>query len=70
MGRPKGISTPKRIWSKEEKLKAVKRVLINHETAEDIRKELKINSGLLHAWIKKYLEFGESGLDSKIKQNI
>lgn len=67
MGRPKGISTPKRIWSKEEKLKAVKRVLINHETAEDIRKELKINSGLLHAWIKKYLEFGESGLESKIK---
>ena len=27
MGRPKGISTPRRNWSKEEKLKAVKRVL-------------------------------------------
>ena len=40
MGRPKGISTPKRNWSKEEKLKAVNRVLINHETAEDVRKEL------------------------------
>ena len=67
MGRPKGISTPRRNWSKEEKLKAVNRVLINHETAEDVRKDLNINSGLLHAWIKKYLENGEKGLENKIK---
>lgn len=45
----------KRRWSKDEKLKAVNRVLINHETAENVRKELNINSGLLHAWIQKYL---------------
>ena len=56
MGRPKGSYSPKRYWDKEEKLKAVKRVLDNHETAEDVRKDLNINSGLLHAWIKKYLE--------------
>ena len=67
MGRPKGISTQKRNWSKEEKLKAVNRVLISHETAEDVRKDLNINSGLLHAWIKKYLENGEKGLENKIK---
>ena len=67
MGRPKGISTPRRNWSKEEKLKAVNRVLINHETAEDVRKDLNINSGLLHAWIKKYLQNGEKGLENKIK---
>ena len=67
MGRPKGISTPRRSWSKEEKLKAVNRVLINHETAEDVRKDLNINSGLLHTWIKKYLENGEKGLENKIK---
>lgn len=67
MGRPKGISTPRRNWSKEEKLKAVNRVLINHETAEDVRKDLNINSGLLHAWIKKYLENGEKGLENKTK---
>ena len=67
MGRPKGISTPKRNWSKEEKLKAVNRVLINHETAEDVRKELDISSGLLHAWIQKYLKDGEKGLENKIK---
>lgn len=67
MGRPKGISTPRRNWSKEEKLKAVKRVLDNHETAEDVRKELNINSGLLHAWIQKYLNDGEKGLINKIK---
>ena len=67
MGRPKGISTPRRNWSKEEKLKAVKRVLDNHETAEDVRKELNINSGLLHSWIQKYLKDGEKGLENKIK---
>ena len=67
MGRPKGISTPRRIWSKEEKLKAVNRVLINHETAEDVRKKLNINSGLLHAWIKNFLSDGEKGLENKRK---
>ncbi len=67
MGRPKGISAPRRNWSKEEKLKAVNRVLINHETAEDVRKDLNINPGLLHTWIKKYLENGEKGLENKIK---
>ena len=67
MGRPKGIFTPKRNWSKEEKLKAVNRVLINHEIAEDVRKELDISSGLLHTWIQKYLKDGEKGLENKIK---
>ena len=67
MGKLKDISTPKRNWSKEEKLKAVNRVLINHETAEDVRKDLDINPGLLHAWIKKFLENGEKGLENKIK---
>ncbi len=67
MGRPKGISTTRRNWSKKEKLKAVNRVLINHETAEDVRKELDINPGLLHAWIQKYLKDGEEGLENKIK---
>lgn len=67
MGRPKGISIPKRNWSKEEKLKAVNRVLINHETAEDVRKELDISSGLLHTWIQKYLKDGEKGLENKVK---
>ena len=67
MGRPKGISTPRRNWSKNDKLKAVKRVLDNHETAEDVRKELNINSGLLHSWIKNYLKDGEQGLENKIK---
>ena len=65
--RPKGISAPKRNWSKEEKLKAVNRVLINHETAEDVRKELDISSGLLHTWIQKYLKDGEKGLENKVK---
>jgi len=66
MGRPKGTTSPRRYWLKTEKLKAVKRVIDNHETAENVRKDLNINSGLLHAWIKKYLEKGESGLKNKV----
>ena len=69
MGRPKGSYSPKRYWSKEEKLKAVKRVLDNHETAEDVRKDLNINAGLLHAWIKKYLENCEKGLENSESKN-
>lgn len=65
MGRTKGGTN--RYWSKDDKLKAVQRVLKNHETAEDVRKELNINSGLLHAWIKKYLKDGEKGLENKKK---
>jgi len=65
IGRPKGGTN--RYWSKQEKLKAVKRVLDNHETAEDVRKDLEISSGLLHAWIQKYLKDGEKGLESKKK---
>lgn len=66
MVRPKGTSKPKRYWSKEEKLKAVKRVLEKHESGESVRKDININSGLLHAWIKKYLEEGEKSLENKI----
>ena len=39
----------------------------NHETAENVRKEMNINSGLLHSWIQKYLKDGEKGLENKIK---
>ncbi len=68
MGRPKGIlGGTNRYWTKEEKLKAVKRVVDNHETGENVRKDLKINSGLLHSWIKRYLEEGLIGLENKIK---
>ena len=42
-------------------------LLINHETSEDVRKDLNINSELLYAWIKKYLENDEKGLENKIK---
>ena len=67
MGRPKGIKSSRRYWSEDEKLKAVKRVIDNYETAEDVRKDLNINSGLLHAWIKRYLDEGKEGLRNKIK---
>ncbi len=67
MGRPKGTTSPRRYWSEAEKTKAVKRVIDNHETAESVRKDLNINSGLLHAWIKSYLTEGEEGLKNKIK---
>lgn len=68
MGRPKGAANKNnRYWTKEEKTRIVLRV-INHENSlSAISKEEEINPGQLHAWVKKYLNFGEEGLNNAKK---
>ena len=56
-----------RYWSKEEKLRIIKRVLENYESTCDVSKSENISNGLLNNWIKKYREFGEIGLENKRK---
>lgn len=71
MVRPKGkANKSNKYWSKEEKLRIVKKV-INHENSLSIiSKEENINTGQLHLWIKKYLVEGEQGLiNSKKPEN-
>ena len=56
-----------RYWSKEEKLRMVKRVLENYESTWDVSRSENISNGLLNNWIKKYRESGENALESKRK---
>lgn len=65
MGRPKGGVN--RYWSKEEKLRIVKRVVENHESTIDVSTSERISNGMLNNWVKKYLKVGEEGLQNKVK---
>ena len=65
MGRPKGGTN--RYWSKEEKLKLVNEIIETHKSISEICNREKLSTGMVHNWIKRYLEFGEEGLINKKK---
>lgn len=65
MGRPKGGKN--KYWSKEEKLKLIKEHLDNNISTNEITTREKISNGMYNNWLKKYLEFGEEGLENKKK---
>lgn len=56
-----------RYWSREEKLRIVKRVLENYESTSQVSKDENISNGMLNNWIKKYREFGENALENRRK---
>ena len=64
-GRPKGGKN--KYWSKEEKLKLIKEHVEQHVSTLEITTREKINNGMYNNWLKKYLEFGEAGLENKKK---
>ena len=63
MGSKKGV--PHRKWTKEEKLKIVKLHLEERKSTGQIEREYSVNNSLVSAWVKKYLEEGEQGLENK-----
>lgn len=65
IGRPKGGKN--RYWSKEEKLRIVKRVIEDLASTHQVSKEENISNGMLNGWIKRYLELGENGLENTKK---
>ncbi len=65
MGRTKGGTN--RYWSKEEKLRIVKRITEDYESQSYIALSEKISEGMLSTWIKKYLDYGEKSLENKKK---
>jgi len=65
MGRPRGGKN--KYWSKEEKLKLIKEHLDNNISTNEITTREKISNGMYNNWLKKYLEFGEKGLENKKK---
>lgn len=60
MARPKGGKN--RQWTKEEKLRIVKRYVDERIGQRSLAKQEHVSRGLLHSWITKYQEFGEDGL--------
>jgi transposase-like protein len=64
-GRPSGGTN--RYWSKEAKLRIVKRWLNGEGSKSEIAKEEKIALGMFKVWINKYLAEGEGGLENKRK---
>ena len=65
MGRPKGGKN--KYWTKEEKLKLIKEHLENNISTNQITTREKIANGMYNKWLKRYLEFGEEGLENKKK---
>ena len=65
MGRQKGGKN--RSWSKEEKLRIVKRYFDEHIGRRTLAKEENISSGMLWNWIQKYRLEGEDALENKKK---
>lgn len=65
MGRPKGGKN--RTWTKDEKLRIVRRYMDEGIGQEPLAKQEGVSSGLLYAWIKKYLTDGDDGLVNKRK---
>ena len=65
MGRPKGGKN--KYWSKEEKLKLIKAHLDNNISTNEITTRENISNGMYNNWLKKYLEYGEKGLENKKK---
>ena len=64
-GRPQGGKN--RNWSKEDKLRIVRRYFYENIGERVLAKEENISRGMLHNWIRKYLEHGESALENKKK---
>lgn len=59
------MSRQYRNWSKEEKLRIVKRYVADHVGQPTLAREEGISEGMLRRWIYAFLENGETGLESK-----
>ncbi len=65
MGRPKGGKN--RYWSKDEKLRIVKKVVDEGFSSMQVAHEEGISAGMLRNWVKKYLQDGIESLENKKK---
>lgn len=65
MGRPKGGKN--KYWSKEEKLRIVKKVTEEGLSSKQVAKEENIDSSTIRKWVRKYVEEGENSLENKKK---
>jgi transposase len=64
VGRPKGGTN--RYHSKEFKLEVITKIM-NGVGLKPVAKEFELSKGLVSCWVRKYKEFGISGLENKKK---
>lgn len=57
--------TPHRKWSKEEKLHYIHLHLDEHQSVREIERKYGVESSLVSAWVKRYMEDGEEALEAK-----
>lgn len=69
MGRPKGSSgVTRRKWTIDHKLRLVKLYLDEHQSYRSLEAEYQINRGVIHTWVKRFIEMGLDGLIEKSHQ--
>lgn len=56
-----------RYWTKEEKLRIVKKITEEGLSSRQVAAEENISSGMIRNWVRKYLEEGEKSLENKKK---
>ena len=54
-----------RKWSFEEKLRIVRRHVLEHVSTRTLEQQENVNSSLISSWVKKYEAEGEDGLRPK-----
>lgn len=69
MGRPKGSSgVTRRKWTIDQKLRLIKLYLDEHQSYRSLEAEYQINRGVIHTWVKRFIEMGLDGLIEKSHQ--
>ncbi len=59
---------PNTYWSKEEKIRIVRKVIDEGKSSYAVAKEENISSsGMIRRWVKKYIEKGPDSLENKKK---
>lgn len=65
MGRPKGGKN--KYWSKEEKLRIVKKVVNEGYSSREVAEQENIDDGMIRRWVRLYAEKGEDSLQNQRK---
>ena len=65
MGRPKGGKN--KYWTKDEKLRIVKKVTEEGLSSKQVSAEENIDSSMIRTWVRKYLQEGEISLENQKK---
>ena len=64
---PRIRKEPNRYWSKEEKLRIIRKMTEESRSSTEVAIEEDISDGMLRKWVRNYLKYGEDSLQNKKK---